>query len=311
MTKLSLNNLTTKILICLAVWLLFAGLALAAGLKITGWLTYRRLSNGIAVYGTVTAREPENHQIIRYSYSVGQQTYSGTGHGGRGNPSFGELSIGDRVVVFYDPANPSLSCMGYPQAHQRAELWGIIFLVILLPLSPLGITIILIVALSKSKALTNHSLGPSQHPASVYSGWQRKHITSAAGPQPAGGFVWELLVARIWSVYMGLCHLGSFAGVLIPVLLRNSLSALGRNFAMTSVGLIRDVVGITTAVVILTGSRRARIGLIALIPLNTAYFIFWMVLMSVPFGVAGILFGLALYLPPLILMSWRYQKFRP
>jgi hypothetical protein len=161
MAKLNINNLTTKILICLVVWLVFAGLALVIGLKITDWLTYRDLSNGVGVYGKVTAKEPENHQIIRYSYNVGQQTYSGVGHGGRGNPSFGELKIGDSVVVFYDPANPSVSVMGNPQAHQQVEMGGIIFLVVFMPLFPLTITIILMVVLSKSKALSNNSLNRS------------------------------------------------------------------------------------------------------------------------------------------------------
>jgi hypothetical protein len=161
MARLNINNLTTKILICLAVWLLFATLALAIGLKITDWLTYRELSNGVGVYGKVTAKEPDNHQIIRYSYMVGQQTYSGVGHGGRGNPSFGELNVGDRVIVFYDPASPSISVMGNPQSHQQVEMGGIIFLVVFLPLFPLGITIILMVVLSKSKARSNNSLNRS------------------------------------------------------------------------------------------------------------------------------------------------------
>jgi hypothetical protein len=152
MAKLNINNLTTKILICLTVWLVFAGLALIVGLKITDWLTYRNLSNGVGVYGKVTAKEPENHQIIRYAYVVGQQTYSGVGHGGRGNPSFGELNVGDSVIVFYDPANPSNSVMGNPQARQQVEMGGIIFLVVFLPLFPLAIAIILMVAISKSKS---------------------------------------------------------------------------------------------------------------------------------------------------------------
>jgi hypothetical protein len=155
MINLGINDLTTKILICFAVWLVFAGLALTIGLKITDWLTYRNLSNGVGVCGKVTAKEPENHQTVRYSYNVGQQTYSGVGHGGHGNPSFAELNVGDSITVFYDPAHPSVSCMGYPQSYQHVEMGGIIFLVLFLPLFPLAITIILMVVLSKSRALPN------------------------------------------------------------------------------------------------------------------------------------------------------------
>lgn len=149
MISVRTDKLTTKIVICLTVWLVFAALALAIGLKITDWLKYRKLSNGVGVYGKVIAKEPENHRTVRYSYVVGPQTFVGAGHGGRGNPSFIELKIGDPVRVYYDTEEPSISCMGYPWVHQQVEMGGIIFLVVLLPLFPLTITIILIVLLPK------------------------------------------------------------------------------------------------------------------------------------------------------------------
>jgi hypothetical protein len=136
-----------------------------------------------------------------------------------------------------------------------------------------------------------------------------KYVATADPSPPKPEFEWELLVARLWCVYAGLCHLGSLAAVLVSFLLGHSLSALGPNFAITSLGLVRDIIGITTAVVLFIGSRRARIGLVALIPLNTAYFLFWAV--SVPLAIIGIVFGLALYIPPLILITRRSQKFRP
>jgi hypothetical protein len=144
------TSLKTKILICVGVWLIFAGLAAFIGLKFTDWLTYRRLSNGISIYGRVVSKDPENHQIVRYSFVVGQQLFSGIGHGGRGNPAFNQLEIGQRVVVFYDPQDPSFSCMGYPESHQGVEMAGIIFLVLFVPLGPLAVTIIIMIVLSKS-----------------------------------------------------------------------------------------------------------------------------------------------------------------
>ena len=70
-------------------------------------LKYRRLAKwGVAIEGQVIAKEPGNHQFIRYSDSVGQQTYSGLGNAGRGNPAFEQLNIGDSVKVFYDPDDP-------------------------------------------------------------------------------------------------------------------------------------------------------------------------------------------------------------
>lgn len=157
MVKLRIVNFRTKILICFVVWLVFAGLGLAIGLTLTDWLNYRRLSNGVGTHGKIIAKEPENHQIVRYSFRVGQQSFEGVGHGGRGNPPFQQLSVGDPVLVFYDAANPNLSVMGNPSSHQNVELGGIVFLVLFLPLFPLGVAIVLIVVLSKSRPLHNNN----------------------------------------------------------------------------------------------------------------------------------------------------------
>jgi Protein of unknown function (DUF3592) len=149
--KFSIANFRTKLLICFAVWLVFAGLGLAIGLTLTDWLHYRNLSSGVGTRGQVIAKEPDNHRIVRYSFRVGQQSFEGVGHGGRGNPSFQQLHVGDQVVVFYDAANPNRSVMGNPSSHQNVELGGIVFLVLFLPLFPLGLAIILIVVLSKPR----------------------------------------------------------------------------------------------------------------------------------------------------------------
>jgi len=115
---------------------------------LTDWLSYRQLSKGVLVEGRVMGKEPENHQIVNYSFKVGDQTFEGIGHGGRGNPRFSELEIGQSVIVFYDPGNPKSSCMGYPEAHQRVELAGIVFLVAFLPLGPLTLAVIVMVVVA-------------------------------------------------------------------------------------------------------------------------------------------------------------------
>jgi hypothetical protein len=167
MVKLIFTSLKAKLLICFGVWLVFAALAVAVGVRFTDWLSYRRLSDGIGVYGRVDAKEPANHQIVRYSFLLGRQKFEGIGHGGRGNPSFKELEVGEPVVVFYDPSNPNMSCMGYPEAHQRVEMAGIIFLVLFLPLGPLVVAIIIMVVLSKSMSLDNKRLQRTRLNATV------------------------------------------------------------------------------------------------------------------------------------------------
>lgn len=92
------------------------------------------VKRGVSVEGVVVAKEPENHRFIRYSYSVGQNTYSGLGSAGHGNPRFEELHVGDKVTVFYDPSNPDLSFLGNPQNQLNSVTRGVIFLTLIFPL---------------------------------------------------------------------------------------------------------------------------------------------------------------------------------
>jgi hypothetical protein len=123
-----------KILILL-LWLsLCAIFAVAGYLIIKPSSSYDLAERGISIQGYVTAKESENHRIIRYSYRVGDKYYQGIGHGGAGNPSFDELNIGSFVFVVYDPTNPNISTMGQPKHHWRVNLTGIFFLAIVGPL---------------------------------------------------------------------------------------------------------------------------------------------------------------------------------
>src|SRR5882724_7791200 len=76
---------------------------------------YDLATQGIRTKGIVIVKEPENHRIVRYSYVVDNKSYEGIGHGGAGNPSFDNLNTGSAVLVFYNPRNPVVSAMGYPQ----------------------------------------------------------------------------------------------------------------------------------------------------------------------------------------------------
>jgi hypothetical protein len=135
MMKAKEQNYKRIILTYFAIWLAFALAGVVIGVIATDSLKYYRLkTEGIKVHGQVIGKEPQNHQSIRYSYVVGEQTYSNLGSAGRGNPSFAALNMGDSVIVYYDPDNPSNSCLGYPSRHLQDSIGGIIFLVVLLPL---------------------------------------------------------------------------------------------------------------------------------------------------------------------------------
>jgi len=98
------------------------------------WPKYYRLAQqGVLAEGSVTQKEPENHQIIRYSYFVSKNSYNGVGHDGFGNPSFEEIKVGDRVKVYYLPKNPEISCLDNPSQLLENETIPIILAALVFP----------------------------------------------------------------------------------------------------------------------------------------------------------------------------------
>jgi Protein of unknown function (DUF3592) len=122
-----------------------AGLAVYFVVTGTSWNRYRRLTTeGEEVSGTVTAKEPQNHAAIVYSYVVKQKTYNSIGMAGHGNPTFNDLRIGDSVKVYYDPADPGVSCLGYPSEHFRDSTIGVTLAVV-------GLALGFLIALARGK----------------------------------------------------------------------------------------------------------------------------------------------------------------
>lgn len=128
------NKVVRKFVLAAGVWLALTTLAAIIGfLIINPMQDYHLAESGLQTTGIVTAIEPENHQIVRYKYSVSGKDYSGSGHGGRGNPAFANITIAQVVIVFYDPQKPETSTLGYPQQHLKVNLAGVIFVAVAIP----------------------------------------------------------------------------------------------------------------------------------------------------------------------------------
>ena len=138
-----------KYLLVFVVWLVLIVVFGTAGYLLVRPSTSSSLrDNEIVTQGRVIAKEPDNHRIIRYSYTVNGQTYTGIGHGGGGNPKFDDLEIGHSVQVVYDSKNPSESFMGFPEHDVQVNRTGAIFLGVV---PPTFISLILLALLGFSR----------------------------------------------------------------------------------------------------------------------------------------------------------------
>jgi len=68
--------------------------------------------------GTVIAREPNNHAVVRASYTVDGENYEiADSFIGPPNPDFASVRVGNTVTVYYDPARPSKGVLAAPDGR--------------------------------------------------------------------------------------------------------------------------------------------------------------------------------------------------
>jgi hypothetical protein len=118
------------------------------------WHELERLAHaGIQTSGRVTAKEPSNHQGIRYEYRVGADTYSGISTAGFGGvPRFDQIRVGDQIAVTYWPERPTVSIAGSPD-EMYGSWSGLLFIIM-----PLGIAIFMAIAINRAAARTRKKL---------------------------------------------------------------------------------------------------------------------------------------------------------
>ena len=103
---------------------LAAAVGLAAAFRIGAfqWPHYRLLQErGVGTDGWVTALDLGRSPRIYYSFRAGDRQYSGVWREAYKNPEPGELAAGDRVIVFYLPQDPDVSCLGDPKELLRDQ----------------------------------------------------------------------------------------------------------------------------------------------------------------------------------------------
>jgi hypothetical protein len=80
------------------------------------WKLYQR---SVMTHGWVTGKRPERDGRVDYAFDAGPKIHTDSDTGGFGNPRSEDLDEGDSVIVYYDPLNPRLSCLGGPSDRLR------------------------------------------------------------------------------------------------------------------------------------------------------------------------------------------------
>lgn len=104
-------------------WLLiFMFLAAMSVLIAWGAGSFRLAYQHRQAQGIVVGRSPSQHGRSVYRFQVGGHTYSSEGSQGHDYIPLGEL-----VAVYYDPADPRLTCLDNPVRHLYLNLLGGLF----------------------------------------------------------------------------------------------------------------------------------------------------------------------------------------
>lgn len=94
--------------------------------------SYSLVRNGIPIEGTVMEKRENQHQLIKYSYSVEGREYTEGSQNWDIGRKFTEIQMGEKVPVYYDATNPANSSLGDPKGIFYPNLRG----AILISLSP-------------------------------------------------------------------------------------------------------------------------------------------------------------------------------
>jgi len=95
---------------------------IAIGIGSLNWLSYRRMAmRGVLGRATVVELLPQIHNTVRYEYHVGERAFQGNMQSWPANPPLEPLSVGQSLVIYYDPEHPEDSVLGDPKPIFKNE----------------------------------------------------------------------------------------------------------------------------------------------------------------------------------------------
>ena len=114
-------------------WLVLAVVA-AIGIGSLNWPAYRRLAvQGVSGEATVVELLPKIHNTVRYEYHFAGRTFQGQMQSWQPNPPSEQLSVGQPVIIYYDPQHPEESVLGDPKPMLKNEMVFIALAALIFP----------------------------------------------------------------------------------------------------------------------------------------------------------------------------------
>lgn len=114
-------------------WLVLA-LVVALGIGSLNWSGYRRIaSRRVSSEAVVVELLPDVHNTVRYEYAHGGRIFQGQMQSWPPNPPLEQLRVGQRLVIYVDPARPEKSVLGDPAPILRNETVSIVLAAVGLP----------------------------------------------------------------------------------------------------------------------------------------------------------------------------------
>jgi hypothetical protein len=114
-------------------WLALA-IAIVIGLGSLNWRAYRSMAAcGVSGQATVIELLPKIHNTVRYEYRVAGQAFQGQMQSWQPNPPLTKLSVGQPLVIYYDPRHPEESVLGDPKPMLQNETISVALAAVILP----------------------------------------------------------------------------------------------------------------------------------------------------------------------------------
>jgi hypothetical protein len=115
------------------LWLILAA-AFALGIGTLNVPLFNHLiRNGVREQATAVKLTPEFHNTVRYEYQVGAIKFEGQSQSWLPNPPVEKIKVGEPLVIYYDPLNPSRSVLGDPKPMLTNELISVGMVVLAVP----------------------------------------------------------------------------------------------------------------------------------------------------------------------------------